>query len=78
MIEFSYPTASGLLPSHNELTRRSAMAKHDLEHLADTYAVAERFVVAALRSDASLFTPGRPIWSAKNLAESRPTLRPSA
>jgi hypothetical protein len=30
------------------------MAKHDLEHLADTYATAERLVDAALRSDDSL------------------------
>lgn len=45
------------------------MAKHDLEHLADTYAAAARFVDAALRNDDSLFTPSRPIWSAVNLAE---------
>jgi 5-methylcytosine-specific restriction enzyme B len=32
-----------------------------------TYAAAERFVNAALRSDDSLFTLGRPIWSLSNL-----------
>src|SRR5688572_8844845 len=36
------------------------MAKHDLEHLAATYAVAERFVDRALRQDDSLFTPAAP------------------
>ena len=45
------------------------MAKHDLEHLAGTYAAAERFVDHALRRDDSLFTPGRPIWSLSNLVE---------
>jgi 5-methylcytosine-specific restriction protein B len=45
------------------------MAKHDLEHLAGTYAAAERFVEHALRRDDSLFTPGRPIWSLSNFVE---------
>jgi 5-methylcytosine-specific restriction enzyme B len=33
------------------------------------YAAAARFVDAALRSDDSLFTPGRPIWTADNLRD---------
>jgi 5-methylcytosine-specific restriction enzyme B len=33
------------------------------------YAAAERFVEAALRSDGSLFTPGRPVFTAANLRE---------
>jgi len=45
------------------------MAKHDLEHLAGTYAIAERFVERALRNDDSLFTPGRAIWSLTYLDE---------
>lgn len=45
------------------------MTKHDPEHLATTYATAERFVDSALRHDDSLFTPGRPIWSLANLEE---------
>lgn len=45
------------------------MAKHDLEHLAATYAVAERFVDRALRQDDSLFTPGRPVWALANFEE---------
>ena len=34
-----------------------------------TYAAAERFVAECLRSDGSLFTPGRPIWTAEGLDE---------
>ena len=45
------------------------MAKHDLEHNADIYAVAERLVDLGLRRDGSLFTPGRPIWSLANFEE---------
>lgn len=45
------------------------MAKHDLERLAATYAVAERFVDRALRQDDSLFTPGRPVWALPNFEE---------
>jgi 5-methylcytosine-specific restriction protein B len=45
------------------------MAKYDPERLADVYSTAERFVAAALRTDDSLFTPGQPIWSLKNLQE---------
>src|SRR5262249_56864511 len=33
------------------------------------YAAAQRFVDAALRADDSLFTPGRPIWTAVNIDE---------
>jgi 5-methylcytosine-specific restriction protein B len=33
------------------------------------YAVAERFVEEALRSDGSLFTPGATIWSAENIED---------
>lgn len=33
------------------------------------YAAAQRFVDAALRSDDSLFTPGRPIWTTANIDE---------
>ena len=33
------------------------------------YAVAERFVEEALRSDGSLFTPGAAIWSAENIED---------
>lgn len=39
------------------------MAKHDAQHLAATYAMAERFVDRALRHDDSLFTPGRAVWA---------------
>ena len=45
------------------------MPKHDLEHLAGTYAIAERFVERGLRSDDSLFTPGREIWSLAGFEE---------
>ncbi len=31
------------------------------------YAVANRFVEGALRTDGSLFTPGATIWSAENI-----------
>lgn len=43
------------------------MARLPDEALAGTYTAAERFVHAALRHDDSLFTPGRPIWTAANL-----------
>ncbi len=33
------------------------------------YAVAERFVEVALKSDGSLFTPGAAIWSAENIED---------
>lgn len=45
------------------------MARHDVEHNADTYAVAEQFVDHALRQDDSIFTPGRSIWSLANFEE---------
>lgn len=45
------------------------MAKHDLEHNAATYEVAETFVDRALRRDDSLFTPGERIWSLHYLDE---------
>lgn len=45
------------------------MAKYDLEHLAGTYAVADRFVTQALRRDGSLFTPGRAIWTEQGFRE---------
>jgi 5-methylcytosine-specific restriction protein B len=35
----------------------------------EAYAVAERFVEEALKSDGSLFTPGRAIWSAENIED---------
>ena len=35
----------------------------------DVYAAAEAWVERALRSDDSLFTPGRPIWTSKWLHE---------
>lgn len=45
------------------------MPKHDLEHLAGTYAAAERFVERGLRTDDSLFTAGQPIWSLAGFEE---------
>ena len=39
------------------------------EALRPTYAVAEQFVDSALRTDDSLFTPGRAIWSSGNIRE---------
>jgi 5-methylcytosine-specific restriction protein B len=45
------------------------MPKHDLEHLAATYGIAERFVEQGLRRDGSLFTPGRAIWSLAGFEE---------
>lgn len=45
------------------------MPKHDLDHLAPTYAAAARFVEVALGTDGSLFTPGRPIWALPTLEE---------
>jgi len=45
------------------------MPKHDLEHLAGTYAIAERFVERGLRRDDSLFTRGRAIWSLAGFEE---------
>jgi 5-methylcytosine-specific restriction protein B len=35
----------------------------------EVYAVAERFVEEALRSDGSIFTPGTAIWSAENIED---------
>src|SRR5215211_5114368 len=35
----------------------------------EVYAVAERFVEEALKSDGSLFTPGTAIWSAENIED---------
>lgn len=45
------------------------MAKYDIEHLAGTYEVGQRFVDRALRNDDSLFTPGRAVWSLAHLDE---------
>ncbi len=45
------------------------MAKWGLPETQVIYDAAQRFVDAALRSDDSLFTPGRPIWSLGNLQE---------
>jgi hypothetical protein len=45
------------------------LPKHDLEHLAGTYVVAERFVQRGLKSDDSLFMPGREIWSLLGIEE---------
>ncbi len=42
------------------------MARQRDEGLTETYAAAERFVAAALRTDDSLFTPGVSIWTASN------------
>lgn len=45
------------------------MPKFDLGRLAQTYAIAERFVDVGLRADGSLFTPNRPIWSLASFEE---------
>src|SRR5688572_27355656 len=39
------------------------MAKLPGQNAAQIYAAAARFVEAGLRSDDSLFTPGRPVWT---------------
>lgn len=45
------------------------MARYDAAVNGPIYETAERFVDAALRSDDSLFTPGRRIWSLALLDE---------
>ena len=45
------------------------MAKHDLEHLAPTYAVFERVRADCLERDGSLFTPSRTVWTLATFEE---------
>lgn len=45
------------------------MPKFNLPELAETYAVAERFVDSCLRRDGSLFTPNAVIWTLANFDE---------
>lgn len=41
----------------------------ELEYAAPVYEAADRWIDAALRSDDSLFTPGRPIWAPQVIAD---------
>ena len=45
------------------------MARFNPPATDETYAAAQRWVDAALKSDDSLFTPGRPIWSPAVIAD---------
>src|SRR5437899_1909563 len=49
------------------LTRMGARGTRD--SAAEIYVAAERFIQAALRTDGSIFTPDRPIWTLDNLDE---------
>lgn len=70
-------TESVVQPAH-ERSRRTSMARINGPHAAKIYDAAQRFVDAALRSDDSLFTPGKPIWTPEIIADlyERFVLRP--